>query len=76
MLGLLIRACDLSDQTKEWRDSKEIAARLYEEFFSEGDEYKEKKGENPTNAITDRERAYIPDLQLNFLDSFALPIFS
>lgn len=72
-LSLMMTACDLSDQTKDWSASKEIAANIYTEFFSQGD--LEKAMGNRPIAMMDRERACVPKLQVEFLDTVALPVY-
>ena len=46
---------------------------IYQEFFSQGDMEKS-LGRSPVEMM-DRERAYIPELQISFLDNIALPVF-
>lgn len=70
---LAITACDLSDQTKKWPASKQIAGQIYTEFFSQGD--LEKAMGNTPNLMMDRERACVPKLQIDFLDTIALPCY-
>lgn len=70
---LMITACDLSDQTKKWSASKHIAGQIYAEFFSQGD--LERAMGNTPNLMMDRERACIPKLQIDFLDTIALPCY-
>ncbi|KAL5012349.1 hypothetical protein ScPMuIL_010900 [Solemya velum] len=74
LLCLLMTSCDLSDQTKDWNNIKNIAGLIYQEFFSQGDVEKE-LGVEPIEMM-DRERAQIPDLQISFLDHIATPLFS
>jgi len=73
LLCLLITACDLADQTKPWTSSKQIAAQIYKEFFSQGD--LEKAMGNEPLVMMDRDRACIPKLQIDFLDTIALPVY-
>jgi cGMP-dependent 3',5'-cyclic phosphodiesterase len=73
LLCLLMNAADLSDQTKRWPLSKAVAANIYTEFFSQGD--LEKAMGNRPQLMMDRERACVPQLQLDFFDTVALPIF-
>ncbi len=46
---------------------------IYQEFFSQGDS--EKQLGNTPAEMMDREKAYIPKLQIGFLDGIALPLF-
>ena len=46
---------------------------IYQEFFSQGD--KEKKFGRTPIEMMDREKAYIPELQIGFLDGIASPVF-
>jgi len=73
LLYLMMTSCDLSDQTKGWKNTKLIAKLIYQEFFSQGD--LEKALGHDVTEMMDRERAYIPELQLGFLDHIALPVF-
>ncbi|RUS89470.1 hypothetical protein EGW08_002767 [Elysia chlorotica] len=73
LLCLLMTACDLSDQTKNWHNTKYIAALVYQEFFSQGD-LEKALGKNPLEMM-DRERACIPELQISFLDNIAAPVY-
>lgn len=59
---MLMTACDLSDQSKPWSCSKEIARLVYKEFFSQGD-LEKAMGHSPSEMM-DRERACIPQLQI------------
>ncbi|XP_065343189.1 cGMP-dependent 3',5'-cyclic phosphodiesterase-like [Cloeon dipterum] len=73
LLTLFMTCCDLSDQTKAWPLSKKTAVLVYEEFFTQGDQEKE-KGSKPIEMM-DREKACIPKLQLQFLDDIVLPTY-
>ncbi|CDW57862.1 cGMP dependent 3',5' cyclic phosphodiesterase [Trichuris trichiura] len=68
----LMTACDLADQVKPWTKSKMAAAQVYKEFFSQGD-LEKAMGNRPVEAM-DRDKANILNLQLDFLDTIALPI--
>jgi cGMP-dependent 3',5'-cyclic phosphodiesterase len=70
---LLMTASDLSDQSKDFRNSKGIAENIYKEFFSQGD--LEKQMGNRPIEMMDRERACVPKIQLEFMDTVALPVF-
>ncbi|KAI1721143.1 3'5'-cyclic nucleotide phosphodiesterase domain-containing protein [Ditylenchus destructor] len=70
---LLMTASDLSDQSKDFRNSKAIAENIYKEFFSQGD--LEKQMGNRPIEMMDRERACVPKIQLEFMDTVALPVF-
>ncbi|ELU14020.1 hypothetical protein CAPTEDRAFT_109907, partial [Capitella teleta] len=73
LLFLLMTSCDLSDQTKNWTNSKKIAELIYQEFFSQGD--LEKATGRDVQEMMDRDRACIPLLQIDFLNKIALPVF-
>lgn len=47
---------------------------IYAEFFKQGDMEKE-MGKEPI-LMMDREKANIPDLQIEFLDSICLPAYT
>uniref|UniRef100_A0A914L3V3 Phosphodiesterase n=1 Tax=Meloidogyne incognita TaxID=6306 RepID=A0A914L3V3_MELIC len=70
---LLMTASDLSDQTKDFHHSKAIAENIYKEFFSQGD--LEKQMGNRPIAMMDRDRACVPKIQIEFMDTVALPVF-
>ncbi|CAJ0581079.1 unnamed protein product, partial [Mesorhabditis spiculigera] len=72
-LCLLMTASDLSDQSKEFHYSKMIAESVYCEFFSQGD--LEKQMGDPPVEMMDRERAFVPQLQIDFLDNVAMPVY-
>ncbi|XP_014671701.1 PREDICTED: cGMP-dependent 3',5'-cyclic phosphodiesterase-like [Priapulus caudatus] len=73
LVCLLMTACDLSDQTKSWTSTKKIAEQIYHEFFSQGD-LEKAMGNKPVDMM-DREKAFIPELQINFLEHIALPCY-
>ncbi|CAJ0941056.1 unnamed protein product, partial [Mesorhabditis belari] len=73
LLCLLMTASDLSDQSKEFHYSKQIAESVYCEFFSQGDLEKQ-MGEPPVEMM-DRDRAFVPQLQIDFLDNVAMPVY-
>uniref|UniRef100_A0A0K0CZ26 Phosphodiesterase n=1 Tax=Angiostrongylus cantonensis TaxID=6313 RepID=A0A0K0CZ26_ANGCA len=70
---LLMTSSDLSDQSKDFRNSKAIAENIYREFFSQGDLEKQ-MGANPIEMM-DRDRAAVPKIQLDFMDTVAIPVF-
>ncbi|XP_066977426.1 cGMP-dependent 3',5'-cyclic phosphodiesterase-like isoform X2 [Macrobrachium rosenbergii] len=73
LICLLMTAADLSDQTKDWHSSKHVAELIYKEFFTQGD--LEKAMGNMPMEMMDREKAFIPELQLQFLDDVAIPVY-
>ncbi|XP_054706189.1 cGMP-dependent 3',5'-cyclic phosphodiesterase-like [Uloborus diversus] len=73
LLCLMVTSCDLSDQTKDWKNTKEIAKMIYKEFFTQGD-LEKAMGVNPTEMM-DREKARIPRLQINFLEQVVIPVY-
>uniref|UniRef100_A0A8B9JBM5 Phosphodiesterase n=1 Tax=Astyanax mexicanus TaxID=7994 RepID=A0A8B9JBM5_ASTMX len=60
LLCLLMTSCDLSDQTKGWKTTRKIA---------------EKAMGNRPSEMMDREKAYIPELQISFMEHIAMPIY-
>ncbi|CAJ0606346.1 unnamed protein product [Cylicocyclus nassatus] len=70
---LLMTSSDLSDQSKDFSNSKAIAENIYKEFFSQGD--LEKQMGNSPMEMMDRDRAAVPKIQLDFMDTVAVPIF-
>ncbi|KAM3723503.1 cGMP-dependent 3',5'-cyclic phosphodiesterase [Dirofilaria immitis] len=73
LICLMMTSADLSDQTKDFRNSKAIAENIYKEFFSQGD--LEKQMGNRPLEMMDRDRACVPKLQLEFMDTIAIPVF-
>uniref|UniRef100_A0A8D0CLI3 Phosphodiesterase n=1 Tax=Scleropages formosus TaxID=113540 RepID=A0A8D0CLI3_SCLFO len=73
LLCLLMTSCDLSDQTKGWKTTRKIAELIYKEFFSQGD--LEKAMGNRPSEMMDREKAYIPELQISFMEHIAMPVY-
>ncbi|XP_076812429.1 cGMP-dependent 3',5'-cyclic phosphodiesterase-like isoform X7 [Clavelina lepadiformis] len=73
LLSLCMTASDLSDQTKNWKTTKNTSKLIYKEFFSQGD--LEKRMGNLPAIINDRERACVPQLQINFIEHIALPAY-
>ncbi|KAA3678090.1 cGMP-dependent 3',5'-cyclic phosphodiesterase [Paragonimus westermani] len=73
LLALLMTAADLSDQTKDWRNTSAVAQMIYEEFFRQGD-LEKASGQKPIDSM-DRERACVPQLQISFLDFVILPLY-
>uniref|UniRef100_A0A4X2M4P6 Phosphodiesterase n=1 Tax=Vombatus ursinus TaxID=29139 RepID=A0A4X2M4P6_VOMUR len=62
LLCLLMTSCDLSDQTKGWKTTRKIAVS-------------EKAMGNRPMEMMDREKAYIPELQISFMEHIAMPIY-
>ncbi|XP_045494670.1 cGMP-dependent 3',5'-cyclic phosphodiesterase-like [Colias croceus] len=71
--SLLINAADLSDQLKDWGCVKKTAAAVLSEFFKQGDVEKS-RGDLPPS-IMDREKCFIPDLEIQFLTTTCIPLF-
>lgn len=74
LISLLMTCADLSDQTKDWANTRLIAQQVYAEFFKQGDMEKA-LGKEPV-VMMDREKANIPDLQLDFLNNICLPLYT
>ncbi|XP_050310435.1 cGMP-dependent 3',5'-cyclic phosphodiesterase-like isoform X2 [Anthonomus grandis grandis] len=70
---LLMTCADLSDQTKDWNETKKVAQLIYAEFFAQGD-LEKKMGKEPANMMN-RDKASIPDHQLEFLSECCICIF-
>ncbi|KAL1491353.1 hypothetical protein ABEB36_011962 [Hypothenemus hampei] len=73
LASLLMTCADLSDQTKDWKETKKVAQLIYAEFFAQGD-LEKGMGRVPANMM-DREKASIPDHQLEFLTQCCICIF-
>ncbi|KAH0955091.1 hypothetical protein HN011_006527 [Eciton burchellii] len=74
LFEMLMICCDFNDQTKDWKVSKKIAEQIYDEFFSQGD-LEKSMGSTPLEMM-DRERASIPDLQIEFFNNMIIPLFT
>ncbi|CAG9825144.1 unnamed protein product [Phaedon cochleariae] len=73
LCSLLMTCADLSDQTKDWPETKKVAQLIYTEFFMQGD-LERKMGKQPVDMMN-REKASIPDHQLEFLTECCICIF-
>jgi len=74
LLSSIIMTCsDLSSGTKEWAWSKRISDLVYTEFFTQGDMEKT-LGKTPSEMM-DRNKARIPEQQINFLDHISGPAY-
>ncbi|KFD49329.1 hypothetical protein M514_09776 [Trichuris suis] len=71
--SLLMTVCDVSDQVKTWKTSRAAAARIYEEFFAQGD--LEKAMNRKPKEMMDRDKADVIKSQLQFFDNVVLPVF-
>ena len=70
---LIMTSADLSDQTKDWINAKKSAQLVYSEFFTQGD-LEKAMGNKPVESM-DREKAFIPSLQIQFIDHIVLPVY-
>uniref|UniRef100_A0A1B0CBD1 Phosphodiesterase n=1 Tax=Lutzomyia longipalpis TaxID=7200 RepID=A0A1B0CBD1_LUTLO len=73
LLSLMMTCCDLSDQIKPWPTTQFVAELVYEEFFHQGDLEKE-MGISPPDMM-DRQKACIPELQIEFIATVVRPTF-
>ncbi|KAJ8730571.1 hypothetical protein PYW08_001984 [Mythimna loreyi] len=71
--SLLMNAADLSDQIKDWASVKKTAAAVLAEFFKQG-ELEKLRGEQPAQSM-DREKCFIPDLEIEFLTTTVIPLY-
>ncbi|KAG8247469.1 cGMP-dependent 3',5'-cyclic phosphodiesterase [Homalodisca vitripennis] len=71
--SLIISCADISDQTKDWAMCVRVAKLIYNEFFTQGDMEKA-MGVDPMEMM-DREKAKIPDLQVEFLSHVVVPVY-
>lgn len=74
LLSLIVTASDLNDQCKPWPNTREAASLIYDEFFNQGDQ--EKLWSVDPIPSMDRSKAFIPELQIYFLDSIVLPCYT
>ncbi|RZF40433.1 hypothetical protein LSTR_LSTR011203 [Laodelphax striatellus] len=73
LLHLLMTCGDLCDQIKPWEACHKVTELVYKEFFGQGD-LEKAMGVSP-NEMMDREKAKIPQLQIQFIDTVALPVY-
>ncbi|KAK4470061.1 hypothetical protein MN116_006527 [Schistosoma mekongi] len=73
LLCILVTGCDLNDQCKNWYNTRDTAKLIYHEFFNQGD-LEKVYGTTPLPSL-DRNKAFIPELQIHFLDSIVQPCF-
>ena len=73
MTSLLMTSCDLCAMCKSWDMAKMVAELIYSEFFSQGD-LEKALGVTPSEMM-DRDRAFIPEQQLSFIDNIAGPVY-
>ncbi|XP_028030850.1 cGMP-dependent 3',5'-cyclic phosphodiesterase-like [Bombyx mandarina] len=71
--ALLMNAADLSDQLKDWASVKKTAASVLTEFFKQGDVEKS-RGDLPL-LMMDREKCFIPQLEIQFMQTTCVPLF-
>jgi len=71
--SLCMTACDLSDSTKDWETTTSTSELVYQEFFSQGD--LEKRMGNIPAVTNDRDKACLPELQINFMVHIAEPAY-
>ncbi|CAB3403418.1 unnamed protein product [Caenorhabditis bovis] len=71
--SLIMTASDLSDQSKNFHNAKLIAENIYTEFFAQGD-LENEIGVTPLEMM-DRHKAFVPQVQIEFLDTIGLPVF-
>ncbi|CAH8598272.1 unnamed protein product [Schistosoma haematobium] len=74
LLSILVTSCDLNDQCKHWLNTLDSAKFIYYEFFHQGD-LEKSWNTIPLLSSFDREKAFIPELQIHFIDSIVLPCF-
>ncbi|VDP71058.1 unnamed protein product [Echinostoma caproni] len=73
LLSLMVTSSDLSDQCKSWTNTRIAASLLYDEFFNQG--HAERALGHEPAASMDPRKAFIPVLQVSFLDSVVIPCF-
>ena len=63
----------LMNSTQDWVNVKQCAKLVYTEFFTQGD-LEKAMGNKPVESM-DREKAFIPSLQIQFIDHIVLPVY-
>lgn len=74
MLKMLMHAADVSNSTRKWDIYYEWAQRVLNEFFSQGDEEKEKG--LSISPLCDRHTVNFAKSQTGFIDMFIMPVFA
>ncbi|KAL0266649.1 UNVERIFIED_CONTAM: hypothetical protein PYX00_009137 [Menopon gallinae] len=74
LTSLMMTCCDLNDQVKGWIYCRDVAEKISLEFFNQGDMEKE-MGRTPVDMM-DRDRAFIPRVQLNFVNDICVPCYT
>ncbi|CAH8528317.1 unnamed protein product [Schistosoma turkestanicum] len=74
LLSIIVTACDLNDQCKQWSNTCEVAKLIYHEFFHQGDLELSCHNRNIPLSL-DRNKAFIPELQIHFLETIVQPCF-
>ncbi|CAG8448869.1 7446_t:CDS:2 [Ambispora gerdemannii] len=73
IIGALIKCADISNTARPYHIAASWTKVLFEEFTCQGD--LEKKLSLPVGPINDRDRISQPDIQIDFIDKFAMPLF-
>jgi len=73
LMSCLMTMCDLSDSTKAWNDNLPTVKCIFQEFFSQGD--LERSFSWIPLQMMDRRIAYIPQIELIFLNNIVRPVF-
>lgn len=77
LLSILVTSCDLNDQCKHWLNTRDVAKLIYNEFFHQGDLEKlwNRLSSFSISISLDREKAFIPELQIQFINTIVEPCF-
>ncbi|XP_077977683.1 cAMP and cAMP-inhibited cGMP 3',5'-cyclic phosphodiesterase 10A-like [Glandiceps talaboti] len=73
--ALMMTACDLCAVAKSWPVQRKTVAKIYEEFYAQGDEEK-KRGEQPLPMMDRENEDNLPKDQVNFIKIFCLPLYT
>ena len=74
LLGMILKAADLSNVVRPFKNSEKWSHCLKTEFYLQG-ELEKKLGYRPISKNMDKDADVFPESQASFLEVFALPLF-
>src|SRR4051794_4177534 len=74
MLETCLHACDVSQQTRDFKVTRNWTYLLYEEFFLQGD--LEKEDGLPISFLCNRKTTEVPKMQGGFISGITIPLWT
>ena len=74
-MSILMTAADLSSITKPWTVQYEVAHKVAEEFWQQGDIERAKLGHEPHPIMDRHKQADLPKMQVGFIDGICKPVY-